>query len=225
MSSKTQDFRQGGGRPSGGYFVNGVRVPSVTTITGHFKGAGLIHWAYNRGLEKKELYESRDQAAGIGAVVHQWIEDDLYGRDHAGESLSMEDLEFANTSYTAWQRWSKQVELELVETEVPLLSEEYGYGGTLDAVAYVSGELALFDWKTSGGSYPDYIAQVAAYRNLLWERDGSGPESAYLVRVGKEYGDFHVHSWPEVVLDDGWEFFLALKKSYELEKKLKRVAS
>lgn len=50
--------------PKQGYFTkDGVRVPGTTTIISRFKESGaLIYWAYNRGKEGLELYESRDKA-------------------------------------------------------------------------------------------------------------------------------------------------------------------
>src|SRR5436190_23883367 len=76
---------RGEGRPTRGYRdSSNSRLPSSTTITGHRKAAGLMMWAYNRGLDGKPLYEgegSRDEAAEIGAIVHQWIEDDLHDND------------------------------------------------------------------------------------------------------------------------------------------------
>jgi len=88
-------------------------------------------------------------------------------------------------------------------------------------------KLVLFDWKTSNGVYSDYIAQVAAYRQLLRERDGidKAPKSAQLLRFGKEYADFHAHSYPEAVLDLGWQFFERALVMHEIDAKLKKVAA
>ena len=49
--------------------------------------------------------------------------------------------------------------------------------------------------------------------------------TAYLLRVGKEYGDFHLHYFPSMVLDLGWQWFVGMKKVYEMDKILKSVAS
>ena len=227
----------GGGRPKDGYrAADGERVPSVTGITGRAKDAGgLVYVAKKNWHEAgwRQLPFERDaywgdpaswgtDALAIGSLVHDWIEDDLLGR----RKLPFMDDASAEAimGYQAYERWRSQVELEIVETEVPLVSEKHRFGGTLDAVAILNGERVLFDWKTSNNTYPDYIAQLAAYRELLRER-GDNVDEGYLLRVGKEMGDFHVHFWPENVLDLGWEWFTAALSLYTLDKKLKKVAS
>ena len=225
-------MKRGGGRPTNGYYqADGTRVPSVTTITGHMKSAALIKWAYNRGRDGVELYGSRDEAAETGSIVHQWIENDLYGEPlQRYDEADSRRLAEATQGYEAYRDWRGTVELDILETEVPLVSETFGFGGTLDALAILNGERCIFDWKTSNSTYPDYIAQVAAYRQLVNEAydtlgNGGPVERAFLLRVGKTYGDFHFHAWPSRVLDMGWEWFTAAKAIYELEKRLKAVAS
>jgi hypothetical protein len=220
--------KRGLGRPGkGGYrLANGQRVPSVTTVTGHIKGEGLIRWAYQQGLDGVELYERRDEAARAGAIAHKWIEDFFHGDPPTKFDLAAkEDVRAAKQGFAAFKEWVTPLDLTMIETETPLVSEKHRYGGTLDAVALISGEPLLFDWKTSNSTYPDYIAQVAAYRELLRERDGeNAPRRAYLLRVGKDYADFHFHSWPEIVLDLGWEWFSAAFVLYKLNKDLAKVA-
>ncbi len=227
-------MKRGGGRPKDGYYlVDGTRVPSVTTITGHFKGGALIQWAYNQGKAGKELYGERDEAAAVGSVVHDWIEQDLYAPDSIRvfpDGLAPEKRAEVEAGYAAYRQWRQSVNLEILETEVPLVSEKYGYGGTLDAIVLLDGERVLFDWKTSGGTYPDYIAQVAAYRQLVNEAydtngDGSAVTRGYLLRVGKEFGDFHLHFWPESVLNLGWQWFTHAHGLYAVDKRLKKVAT
>ena len=184
-------------------------------------------WAYNRGMEGVPLYESRDAAAEIGSIVHQWIENDLHGDDFTSfiDSTTEDKLQQAHTAFDAYLKWRDQTGVDVISTETPLVSEVHKYAGTLDAVAEVGGDVVLLDWKTSGGTYPDYIAQIAAYRELLRENGGPPVREAYLLRIGKEHGDFHVHYWTSNILDLGWEWFLAAKRLHELNKTLKSVAS
>jgi len=226
---------RGEGRPTRGYRDSSKsRLPSSTTITGSRKAAPLLIWAYNRGLDGKPLYEgegSRDEAAEIGAIVHQWIEDDLHDDDLTVYMVEEEKYVKAEAGFGAYKKWKDQVGLEVLATELPLVSEVHKFGGTLDCVAKVGGDVVLLDWKTSGGTYPDYIAQIASYRELWNEYQMTilPPQhivrEAYLLRVGKEYGDFHVHYWTNDILNLGWEWFLAAQKVYEMDKILKSVAS
>jgi hypothetical protein len=40
-------------------------------------------------------------------------------------------------------------------TEVALASEQYAFGGTLDAVGMIGDELILLDWKCANAVYAD----------------------------------------------------------------------
>lgn len=107
-----------------------------------------------------------------------------------------------------------------------LVSEKFKFGGTFDALALVAGKPKLLDWKTSGGVYSDYVAQVSAYRQLVRERGGDTiPDSALLLRIGREHADFHLHSYPASVLDMAWEWFLHARELYDIDKSLKKVAA
>jgi hypothetical protein len=202
----------------------------VTTITGRFKDSGgLIHWAWNEGAEGRDYRASRDKAAEAGSICHGWIEDWIHGVPVDVSNLSDPLWIQAAKGYLAFQEWADQVKLEILETEVPLVSEQYKFGGTFDALALVAGTPKLLDWKTSNAVYAEYVAQLAAYRQLIWERGDahphSYPQSAQLLRVGKEHADFHVHSYPESVLDIGWSYFKRAREMYDLDKELRKVAA
>lgn len=219
---------RGAGRPQDCYrLADGTRVPGTTTITGYMKGAALLKWAWRQGRDGKELYGARDEAGVAGSIAHQWIEDTLHGTPPtAYDDAPAELLAQARAGFDAFREWHAQSKPVILETEVPLVSERYRYGGTIDAIALIGDVRCLLDWKTSNGTYPDYIAQVAAYRELLRERDGDrAPERAYLLRVGKEYADFHFHSWPMSVLDLGWKWFQAAHELYVTDRQLKKVAA
>ncbi len=231
-------MKSGGGRPVGYFNKAEEKVPGTTTITGRGKESGGLlyvakqkwHEAGRKGLPfERDAYWSDNDALQIGTVVHQWIEENILLRDSTSyPDMPEAFLNDAMSAYDAYVKWRNQTNLKIIITELPLVSDKYGYGGTLDAVAEMDGELVLLDWKTSNATYQDYIAQLAAYRQLWNENEAQehgGIDDAYLLRVGKEYGDFHVHYWPEKVLDKGWRWFLAAKELYELDKELKKVAS
>lgn len=230
--------QRGGGRPTRGYrLADGKeRVPSVTTVVGRFKESGaLIQWAYKQGLEGKDINKSRDDAANAGTLAHDLIEADILGVDpklpSAAElGMSTEDytiaLDRAARAFAAFREWRRAVALDVVWTELPLVSAAHRFGGTIDAVARIGGATAIFDWKSSGRIYSDYIVQVAAYRALWDEHNAADPiQSIHLVRVGKEYGDFHHHSWPMPVIDLGWRAFRLQLELYGLDESLKRAAA
>lgn len=232
---------RGTGRPSGYRLADGAKIPSVTTVLGRFKDSGGLvykakenwHEAGRRGLPfERDAYWGSPVNWGVdakeaGSIAHGWIEDYLHGDDNTRvpNGADLAACELAVVGYQAFKDWARLVSLEVIETETPLVSEVHRFGGTLDCVARISGTLAILDWKTSNKVYGEYISQVAAYRQLLRERDGeAAPDLAFLLRVGKTHADFAFYSWPAAVLDLGWRFFLAARELYDADAVLKKVA-
>jgi hypothetical protein len=212
--------------PKAGYYTaSKERIPSVTTVLGRFKESGaLLRWAYEQGRAGRELYEQRDTAADIGTLVHHLVEADLRGEPHPPVPPEWEERVIS--AYSAWLDWWRQSRLEVVATELQLVSERHRFGGTPDAIGRdVSGRLVLLDWKTSNGVYVDYLCQLAAYGALWDETHPDTPITGgyHLVRFAKESGDFAHHFYPE--LAGAWEQFLLLRRAYDLDKQLKKRAA
>lgn len=206
--------------PTQPYLIDGVRVPSVTTILSNRKNCdGLVYWAWDLGKQGKDYRQVRDSAATAGTIAHNLIEGDIRGYK---VDLTNEDPELvaqAMKAYGAYDEWKRVTTLTPTHTEMPLVSKKYRYGGTLDAML-IQGRLSVGDWKTSNSIYIEYLMQIAAYKQLWEENFPDQPIEGglHLLRVSKG-GDFHHHWWPE--LDDAWEDFLHLRAVYDLDKKLK----
>jgi PD-(D/E)XK nuclease superfamily len=218
----------GGGRPSSYKTADGKRVPGVTTILSRFKeSGGLIHWAWNLGMQQIDYKTARDDAGSVGSYAHSLIDDHIHDRPAGAppESLTENMAASARSALAAFQEWSTQVGLRILDTERALISEKFRFGGTYDAIGEANGKLILLDWKTSNRIYPEYVCQLGAYRQLLRETsDGKPtPDAACLLRVGKEMGDFHYHSFPAQVLDLGWEAFEKMRALYDIDAQLKKV--
>lgn len=215
-------------RPKAGYRIeDGTRVPGVTTIIGRFKeSGGLIHWAWNLGMEGKDYRAERDKAADAGTLAHAMIEAFIQGQDPGAVEGEESLLEKARQGYQAFRLWLGQTRIEIKETEMALVSEEHRFGGTPDAVGCTpNGEYVLLDWKTSNRIYADYLIQLAAYQ-LLWEESHSmlPLKTFHLLRFGKEFADFHHHSWPREALEVATEAFLHMRALYDMDKRLKGIA-
>jgi len=215
-------------RPKGGYRLkDGTRVPGTTTIVGRFKeSGGLIHWAWNLGMEGKNYRDERDKAADAGTLAHEMIEILVAGGDPSTVEGSEEQMPKAVQALDAFRLWLETTKIEIIEQEMVLVSEQHRFGGTPDAVGQTpSGEYVLLDWKTSNRIYQDYLLQIAAYR-LLWQEAHPDKPLAHchLLRIGKEYADFHHHSWPSEAIDVALEQFLLFLEAYERDKKLKKIA-
>lgn len=205
---------------------DGQRVPGVTTIIGRFKESGaLIAWAYNRGKEGLELYDSRDKAAELGTVVHNMVENFIKNdlRLAIPIPLSESDSEQVMSAFNAFVEWFESNKFEIVEQEIHLVSEQHKYGGTPDAIARDGkGRLVLLDWKTSNGVYQDFLYQLGAYR-ILWNEtfpDNPLTGGSHLCRFAKENGDFAHHFYPDI--SEAEEGFLSMRRLYDIDKQLKK---
>jgi hypothetical protein len=225
----------------------GKRVPSVTTVLSRFKESkGLVHWAWQQGKEGLDYNETRDRAATVGSFAHEMIEAHILGKEpecptpyEAGLEQEEYDqmMALAGKAYFGFLNWSKATNLQIIATETSLVSEAHAFGGTPDAIGVLggSGALVLLDWKTSKKIYADYVVQIAAYCHL-WRhghmlidnappppRFGEPVQEAHIVRVGKELGDYHHHTYPREVIQLGWEQFQLLRKAYDLSQKLEKA--
>ncbi len=215
-------------RPTAGYKnKTGERVPGVTTILGRFKeSGGLIVWAYNRGKDGLELYDSRDKAAELGTTVHSMAEEYLNQKDPyllVDGILSDGDYHSVCSAFQAFKEWYESNKFELVEQETQLVSEVYQFGGTFDLVAKdYKDRLCMIDFKTSDGVYQEMLAQLAAYRILWNENKPDMPLTggSHLCRFAKTHGDFAHHYYPD--LADAERLFILLREAYVLDKGLKK---
>jgi hypothetical protein len=226
--------------PTHGYKLNGERIPGTTTVIGRFKeSGGLLQWAFKQGQSgASNLYENRDKAADIGTAAHSMIEAHINGGDTlaalAEFNLPDEDYAKAQNAFKQYLQWEKLTNLKFISKyqEIQLISPEYKFGGTPDAIGEIDGEIVLLDWKTSNGVYQDYIIQLAAYRHLINEgvrMDTGEPlpfkvsNSAHLLRFAKEYHDFGHHYFGD--LDVAWEQFKLFRKAWDYDKELKKRAA
>lgn len=229
--------------PKKGYWLDGERLPGTTTVIGRFKeSGGLLQWAFKQGQSgASSLYEQRDKAADIGTAAHAMIETHINEGDPK-KALSQltpaeggaEFIEKATNAFEMYLKWEKQTGIKLLSKyqEIQLVSPQYKFGGTPDAIGEIDGEIVLLDWKTSNGVYQDYIIQLAAYQHLINEGvrmdDGKSLElkvskGAHLLRFAKEYPDFGHHYFGD--LSTAWRQFVLFREAYELDKELKKRAA
>lgn len=230
--------------PAKGYWVGDQRVPGTTTVIGRFKDSGgLLHWAFKQGQSgAASLYEKRDEAGNIGTLAHQMVEVQI-NNDASGvgeppeavlEGVPDEHAEKARNAFMMYRLWASQTKLKLLSNyqEIQLISHEYRFGGTPDAIGEIDGEIVLLDWKTSNSVYPDYLIQLAAYQHLV--NDGVVMETgepmdikvgggAHLLRFAKDYPDFGHHYFGD--LSTAWRQFQLLREAYDIDKDLKKRAA
>jgi len=195
---------------------DGTRVPGVTTVIGGQlawnKGA-LMYWAWDQGRNGKDFRETKDVAADLGTRVHALIENEMRLKPMPEIPKDCE------ASLLAFYEWRDAFKLESTGSEVPLVSEKYCFGGTIDYPVLVNGRRCILDLKTSKAVYPDHRIQLAAY-GQLW--DETHPDDLvtglHLLQVGKEDGSFHHHYWPSLAKE--FEAFFLLRGLYDLQKEI-----
>lgn len=201
----------------------GQKVPSVTTIISRFKeSGGLLYWANQAGLKGLTLDQAREPAATAGTMAHELVECHLRGDPVPVLSGQVDVIAKANAAFATFLKWQAQSSLVFKHVEVPLVSNQYRYGGRLDAIGTVGNELVLCDFKTSNSVYADYTLQLGGYK-VLWEEnypDHPLVGGFHLLRFAKEEGDFSHHFFPK--LDKEAAVFLSMRKLFDEVKEIER---
>lgn len=212
-------------RPPAYRLKDGTVVPGTTTIIGRYRESGaLLFWAWKQGKEGKDFRETKDKAAESGTLAHAAVEAKVRGLPFEWPEKSDADVvRRAKKALENFEEWASQTKLQITHSEVPLISERYKYGGTLDCML-ISGKRSLGDYKTSNGVYPDYLIQLGAY-GILWEENFPDMpiEGGYhLLRFAKEFADFSHHFWSE--LETAKKAFILMRQLWDLDPELKARA-
>lgn len=208
------------------YFTSdGMQVPGVTTISGRIPKPHLYKWANNLGLEKIAYDAYMDMTASIGSAVHGRIEAWWKGESFDTTHYTEYQLDYAEFCFDKFLDWEKDNEVKPVMLETPLVSEKYGYGGTMDFLGYINGKLTIMDYKTGGRIYQDMGMQLSALRQLVRENGHGNPQVCAILRLGRdgvegwEFGQF-----PNEALNIQFERFQLLLRDYKLENTLGKPA-
>lgn len=220
----------------------GKRVASVTTVNGVLGKDALIKWAAEEersgvlacmesgeALPDSLFYETkRDRAANVGTIAHAMAEAFVNGLDLETDNLPAELVAQARFPFERFRaRWIEQG-LELVESEVEMVSERWQVGGTADLIVRNrDGRLGLMDLKTSKASkwwpYDETFAQVAAYAEMWAELSREPVEWIELSRIGNTPEDegqaFAVNADQRAA---GLDLFTAALAAYRAKARIKR---
>lgn len=185
-------------------------------------------------LEKGKFRKVAGDAATAGTLAHGLVEQWIHG--DKGERSSLEhltprslssrkkcDIQIATKtlqSLQAFLKWIKQTRFELSVTEESLVSNTYGFGGTLDCTGWLNDTLILLDWKTSKRIYVDYLLQIAAYTILWNENYDPVIDEAHVILFHKETGDFQHFQFQD--LEPAREVFLKMLEIYRTLKEIEK---
>lgn len=205
------------------YNKKGKRLPGTTTIIGRFKESEfLIKWAWEQGRDGLDYRRTRDKAGDSGTVTHELVDAHIHSRPPNIELYPQDIRDKGQVGFQGYLKWRETVDIEVVETEMQLVSEEFQFGGTPDCVARIDGELCMLDWKTSKRVYLDHLIQLAAYK-ILWDENRAAMITGpfHLLRFDKETGGFEPHKWEE--LHDAREAFVHMRALYRLVQVVKKM--
>ena len=200
--------------------ADGTKVPGATTITGLLNKPGLIKWANDLGLEGIDVTKYVDEAAAIGTLAHQMVQDHLQKRPTVTSNYSAIQIDLAQNSFLSYLNWEAGHHIEPIICEEPMVSEKRRYGGTVDCYCLLDGVPTIVDFKTGKAIYDEYFFQVAAYKELLIEH-GHPVEAIKILRIGRD----ETEGFEERTVTDSRDYFMIfedLLDIYYLKKKLKR---
>lgn len=181
------------------YYVDGEKIPGVTSIIGVLDKPALVNWAANitaghavdhwdrlSGMPpskrlaelEKARYQANKEATVRGKRIHALAE-----RLARGEAVESDDLSLTRAA-EAYAQLLDDWQLEPVLLEGSCVHYGYQYAGTLDGIM-TSPKLGrlIVDVKTGKRAYSEVALQLAAYRyaeDYLAEVERRGPRGGKL---------------------------------------------
>lgn len=148
--------------------------PSSSWICSFYpKGIAFYKWLADKGWDEAETIKK--SAGDKGSKVHKAIEDLIKGKElcitdkYYNETLDKEEElnpEEWNCIRT-FKDWCDEMKPKFILTEQSAINEKIGYGGTIDCVCDINGQIYLIDFKTSQNIWKEYELQVSSYKGLL----------------------------------------------------------
>lgn len=202
-------------------------VPGCTTITGVADKPALLGWAVKMAGEyldenwkpgvaydemeiknmilaaKRAHRVKKEQAATLGTMIHEYIEQYIKAEMNIKGYKKPDDPhnEKMQSAILAFFDWRKKHNVTFTHSETRAYSRMTQVAGTIDAVGTVDGESSIIDFKTSNGIWPEMRLQVAFYQQAWEEMTGAKIAKRWLVRFGKEDGEFEAVEFTDHIED------------------------
>jgi hypothetical protein len=238
--------------PKRRYLIDGVEVPSVTTILGVLAKPALPWWGMQTGVDglcalhrqgvpipwddpegaTKLLIEHRltvnhvrDNAASRGTGVH----DALEAWATSGRVPKLSEFPSEERGYvTALAKALIHLDPTPGATEVMVGSTEHGFAGRYDLRCFIDGRHVRLDLKTGKRVYDEALLQLAAYELAAVEMGEHPSDQRLVLRLDRE-GGFEVvesHATQDMFLGvlRAYQAVQALKKSRPRKKRQKATA-
>lgn len=150
---------------------------SVTTILSIICGRDERNFMIT---SSPDYYKSiMETASDTGTQIHKAIQADLLGQPYSTEGIEK--------PIENWKKLKEKHNLTATTTEIQVVSEEYGYAGTLDWEGTIENEPAVFELKS--GLYQITAGwQLAAYKHCLDPENKKKMVGVQVHRNGKDFG-------------------------------------
>ena len=199
------------------YEIDGLSLPSVTTILKIRNNPALNRWASNLGTELSE--QISEETAEIGKQIHSYVARLIKG-------IPITKLEWMQLSdeikngIRAYERFRLQVKFEGMETEKMVYSVKYKFAGTLDAIGKIGKDKILIDFKTGERFYPSMFAQVVAYYKAHYEMKHIRIKELLVVNLNRNTGVPDIHQFKVKDIQPYWNYFKACLRLFYAAKKI-----
>jgi hypothetical protein len=165
------------------YIIEDKEYVRVTKVLDVIAKPEFYRWYGKFGYRRcKQIMENR---ASFGTRMHRYHERFLKGEDI--EVDLEDDTEEMKVSIIKFKDWVSRYMDEVLDLELHVHSDEYGYGGTADCIAKLKlgdgkSKLMLVDWKSGKRIYDNYYLQLAAYLFAYEEMTGRRLDGGCIVR-------------------------------------------
>lgn len=201
------------------YNKHKIEVPSTTTVLKVLNKPGLVNWANSLGFKRTSYLKELNRTAAVGTLVHAYIEERLKNKlfRDLKKAFSLDDKSTNEvlTCYSAFKLWMKhnKSKLKILHSELQLVSNDHNFGGTIDFIAELDGELCIIDFKTSSKVHPTMFLQLSAYATMAKE-NGYDIERVAILRLDKKSGDYELVTMKVKKTKEYFDVFLLLLQTY-----------
>lgn len=168
------------------YTFNGVKVPRVTEIISKMiHEDSLLYWANGLGFKHTRYSDEMKKYTTIGSAAHKAIEIFLK-KGVIPQNAPYNPI----TAFISW--WNRIIsnnKVNVIGQEVPLVCQYYG--GTYDLLIKVNDDYWLIDFKTSNHITYKYFLQLAAYNQILRDKDHMNLRGVLVLQLEKTRPIYH----------------------------------
>lgn len=200
----------------------GKRLPGVTTILGSNLGWDtqmLVAWARKIAMAGGDPNVIRDEAADTGTLAHYIIECFVnkltpdYEKQYTPEQKTK-----AVNCVQGFKLWKDRYAPEFITSELSLVNDQYGFGGTIDIISKIDGSLVINDIKTNNHVSPKMVIQVSAYKKLYEMHTNEHIKWCEIIQLNKDKPEYKLYRFNTELLDQGWKAFEMLLQLHKMKK-------